>query len=205
MSTQNIQVPLASNTLYVTGTVNGVSTVWTREEDNIWTTSADKSDDGTYRVVLSIVSASGKTTTDSATLYYGLVLITDRTLSDVLNKTEKGFYNAADLNRVGAAMVYIRDRLNNAGYNIKIEPETLWTQSDIPTKSDMTLYLSYLGTLKNAFALPSFTPEAPSTMEKLAYQGANNIEKILEIIDQLLTNSLESVWYSGELYSGEVI
>lgn len=201
---QTVKVPLAGNALYVSGTVNGVDKVWTREEGNWWSTTADRAVDGVYRVVLSIIYGDGKTVSDSITLYYGLVLITDRTLEDVTKKTEKGFYNANDLNRVGSAMVYMRDRLNQNGYNIIVDPDTSWTISDIPDHSDMIYYLSCLGALKDSIALPSSIPEAPETMENLTYVGANNIEKILEAVDQMLTNSLAAVYYSGEVFSGEV-
>ena len=203
--TQTVKVPLASNALYVSGTVNGVDKVWTREEGNWWSTTADRATDGVYRVALSIVYGDGKTAEDSITLYYGLVLVTDRTQNDVVNRTKKGYYNSEDLNRVGSAMVYLRDRLNDNGYNINIEPETAWTVSDIPTQSDMVYYLWCLGKLKGAMTLPSGTPNAPDTMENLTYTGANNIEKILEAVDDMLTKSIAFLWYSGELYAGEVI
>ena len=132
-------------------------------------------------------------------------LIFDRTQNDVANGTKKGHYNSEDLNRVGSAMVYLRDRLNDNGYNIDIEPETAWTVSDIPTQSDMVYYLGCLGTLKAVLPLPPGTPDAPETMENLTYTGANNIEKILEAVDDVLIKSITFLWYSGELYAGEVI
>lgn len=203
--TQTVQVPLASTALYVSGTVNGVEKVWTQEEGNIWWTTADRSADGVYRVVLSIIYGDGKTTTDSITLYYGLVLVTDRTAEDVTNGTEKGSYNASDLNRVGSAMVYLRDRLNENGYSIEISPKTDWREIDTPVDSDMSFYLGCLGTLRGVFAMPSGTPDVPATMNGLTYTTANNIEKILETIDQMLTLAINALWYSGELYSGEVM
>lgn len=202
---QTVRVPLASNALYVSGTVNGVDKIWTREEGNIWWTTAERTTDGVYRVVLSIIYGDGKTTSDSITLYYGLVLVTDRTQNDVSNRTKKGYYNSEDLNRVGSAMVYLRNRLNDNGYGIVIEPETAWTISDIPTQSEMVYYLGCLGALKGAMALPTGTPDAPDTMENLTYTGANNIEKILEAVDDMLTKSISFLWYSGDLYAGEVM
>ena len=201
---QTVKVPLASNALYVSGTVNGVEKVWTREEGNWWATSADRAVDGVYRVALSIIYGDGKTTQDSVTLYYGLVLITDRTAEDVTKKTEKGFYNDSDLNRVGAAMAYIRDRFNDNGYDVDISPDTAWTESDIPTPDDMTLYLGCLGTLRAVLPLPEGTPKVPDSMENLTYVTANDIEKILETVDDVLTKSITFVWYSGDIYSGEV-
>lgn len=202
---QTVRVPLASNALYVSGTVNGVDKIWTREEGNIWSTAADRATDGVYRVALSIIYGDGKTTTDSVTLYYGLVLVTDRTQADVTNGTDKGYYNVSDLNRVGSAMAYIRDRFNDNGYDVDISPDTTWTESDIPTPEDMTLYLGCLGTLRAVLPLPDDTPETPESMENLTYVTANDIEKILETIDDVLTKSLTFLWYSGDLYSGEVM
>ena len=43
-------------------------------------------------------------------------LITDRTQKDVTNRTDKGFYNASDLNRVTACMEYLNERLTGLGY-----------------------------------------------------------------------------------------
>lgn len=201
---QDLRV-FVDNALYVSGTVNGVDKVWTREAGNWWTTQADKSENGAYVIALSIVYGDGKTVSDSIIIHYGLNLITDRTQLDVANRTKKGYYNSDDLNRVDAAVAYIRDRLNGAGYLIKVSPYASWLTSDIPTKPEMEKYLRNVSTLRNAMALPKGTPEMPDSMERLNYEKANNIEKILETVDWMLTNSLESVWYSGELYSGEVI
>lgn len=201
---QTVRVPLASNALYVSGTVNGVDKIWTREEGNWWSTSADRAVDGVYRVALSIIYGDGKTTTDSVTLYYGLVLVTDRTQADVTNGTDKGYYNVSDLNRVGSAMAYIRDRFNDNGYDVDISPDTTWTESDIPTPEDMTLYLGCVGVLRGVLPLPDGTPETPDSMENLTYVTANDIEKILEAIDEAINRSIAFLWYSGDLYSGEV-
>ena len=202
---QTVRVPLASNALYVSGTVNGVDRIWTREEGNMWSATADRATDGVYRVALSIIYGDGKTTSDSVTLYYGLVLVTDRTQLDVANGTEKGYYNDSDLNRVGAAMVYLRDKFNDNGYDVDITPYTAWKQADIPTPEDMTLYLGCVGVLRGVLPLPDGTPETPRTMENLTYVTANDIEKILETIDDVLTKSITFVWYSGDIYSGEVM
>lgn len=203
--TQTVRIPLASNTLYVSGTVNGVDKVWTREEGNWWSTAADRATDGVYRVALSIIYGDGKTTSDNVTLYYGLVLITDRTQQDVTNGTEKGSYNASDLNRVGAAIVYLRDRLNENGYFVNILPKTDWLESDVPTDTSMDFYLECIGTIRGVLPLPSDTPEVPETMLNLTYTTANNIGKILEAVDDVLTKSITFLYYSGDICSGEVI
>ena len=202
---QTVRVPLASNALYVSGTVNGVDRVWTREEGNWWSTTADRSTNGVYRVVLSIVYGDGKTASDSVTLYYGLVLITDRTQQDVTNGTEKGSYNASDLNRVGAAMAYLRDKLNDNGYFVEISPKTDWRKADVPTDTSMAFYLECVRLVRGILPLPSNTPEVPEAMKNLTYTTANNIEKILEAVDSMLAKSISFLYYSGDIYSGEVI
>lgn len=102
-------------------------------------------------------------------------------------------------------MDYLRDRFNANGYHIQINPKTTWREIDVPTQRDMALYLGYLGTLKSAITLPEWTPESPASMEDLTYSKANDIEEILEIIDAAITIMVGAFWYSGELYSGEVI
>ena len=78
--TQTISAALPASTVYVSGTVNDVSVVWTNTGGEIWETMADRAADDIYHVELSIVSSTGASTTASFTLYYGLLnLITDRT------------------------------------------------------------------------------------------------------------------------------
>lgn len=45
-------------------------------------------------------------------------LITDRTLNDVTTRTDKGFYNATDLNQVSAALEDLVTRLRDYGYAV---------------------------------------------------------------------------------------
>ncbi len=136
---QTIAVNLPGNTLYVSGTVNGVDKVWTNTAGNTWETVADKAADGKYLVALVIISSTGSTTEESFMLYYGVVaLITDRTEEDrrraeylaaldYRDMTEeeraewdgelKGGYNASDLNRVESAVEYLAGQLRG------LEPE----------------------------------------------------------------------------------
>lgn len=80
-----------------------------------------------------------------------LNLITDRTLSDVQNKTDKGYYNESDLNRVGEAVQYLADALNGYGYAVTVSPKTDWVIESIPNATTMTRYINDLVALKTAF------------------------------------------------------
>ena len=78
----------------------------------------------------------------------------------------------------------------------------------------MARYLGNVEVLKDALALES-APALPSSAEKLTVDGANNIEKVLRIVNDA-TLALEALTkhyadntaaifiYSGEVYSGEV-
>lgn len=225
MSTQEINVSLASDVVYVSGTVNGAARTWTLV-GTAWQTIADRSSDDTYLVALTAISSAGTSASYEFTLYYGLLnLITDRTQADVdrvkalakkgwasmtdVEKAEwnaglKGAYNATDLNRVGSAINYVAGRLNGCGLALAVSPKIDWMARDIPTPTQMTAYLADVGKIRAALAVYSTTPEVPADMEKLTYIEANNIEQILLDVDALITNMAAAYYYAGELYSGEV-
>lgn len=204
MSTRTLTTTLPSDTLYVSGTVNGVSTTWTNTEGQTWETVAERSPQDVYVVALTIINSLGTATETTFTLYYGLHLVTDRTKADVNARNDKGTYNSSDLNRVGAAMNYVADRLRSQGYSPEIDPKTEWTESEWPTPQTMTRYLDDLAELRKQLAMMDTTPNVPADMKKLTYSEANDIEKILEDIDTLLTNITQAWFYSGDLFSGEV-
>lgn len=153
-------------------------------------------------------------------------LITDRKASDVLDLTNllsvpyenwtkeqkekfglgnnKGSYNASDLNRVGAAMNYVADRLRDAGYAPHISPKTDWSETDLPTVGTMTRYLADLAELRSQFTQMQTTPTVPTDMGNLTWREANDIEQILVDLDFLLTKMSLAWFYGGEIQSGEV-
>ena len=154
-------------------------------------------------------------------------LVTDRTAADLArwldlrnkgyaNMTEaertewdsgmKGAYNASDLNRVGEALNYLRDRLAEASYlsQVAFIAKTDWTATDIPTASDLFNYLRYVSVVREALAQFAKTPATPDYTGGLDYQEANDIEKILVDVDQLITNMQAHRYYCGELFCGEV-
>ena len=112
MSTRTLTATLPPDTLYVSGTVNGAATTWTNTQGKMWETVAERSANDIYVVALTIINSVGAVTETTFTLYYGLHLVTDRTQADVTARNQKGTYNASDLNRVGAAMIYVADKLD---------------------------------------------------------------------------------------------
>lgn len=161
--------------------------------------------------------------------YYNMhSLITDRTEVDVLRwrrlrdkgyaamtadeKAEwdsgmmKGAYNTSDLNRVGAALNYVRDRLIDASYLPvnAFTAKTDWNVLGLPTEADLTYYLNCVRQVREAMAQFATTPPTPEDTGALDYNEANNIEKILIDVDILISNMLAGRYFCGELYSGEV-
>ena len=212
MSTRTLTTTLPSGTLYVSGTVNGVSTTWTNTAGQTWETVAERSPQDVYVVAMTIINQLGTATETTFTLYYGLHLVTDRTQADVAAQNDKGTYKASDLNRVGAAMNYVAARLREQGYDPHISPKTDWMDGEWVTPADEAVYLGDLAELRKQFALYETTPEVPPrilatgihTNDGLTHTWANNIEQILVDIDALLTNIAAGGLYSGEIYSGVV-
>lgn len=130
-------------------------------------------------------------------------LITDRTAADVAQRTDKGFYNASDLNRVGAAVEYIAGRFTALGYACPVTVKKDWLTSDAPTASQMEAYRQNIVTLRSQIAVMASTPETPETMRFLDYLKANDIERILLAVEDTLRRLEKTFWYSGEIYSGE--
>lgn len=116
----------------------------------------------------------------------------------------KGAYNASDLNRVGAAVAYVAGRLNGYGYTVTVNPKQDWTGSDIPTAGQMATYIQDVATLRGAISVMASTPPTPDSASGLTWREANDIEKILVDVDELLTRMAAAWFYSGDLYAGEV-
>lgn len=153
-------------------------------------------------------------------------LVTDRTEADVSRYSElrdkgwaemttaeraewvagmKGAYNASDLNRIASAMAYLSQRFASAGYSVPVSSPTDWANGDIPTKGDLDTYLDDLRRIRAALAVMDTTPAAPESMDYLTWAKANDIEKILVDVDDLLTKIAGTVdlgWALGIAYIG---
>ena len=154
-------------------------------------------------------------------------LITDRSANDVARWKElrnkgwsqmtaaeraewlapmKGSYNATDLNRVGAALNYVRNRLVEYAYlpANTVTARADWTVAEIPTREELTKYLGYVSAVRGAFSRLPSTPSVPTDAARLTFREANDIEQIIFDVDLLLTNMVSAWYFSGDLYSGEL-
>lgn len=111
-------------------------------------------------------------------------LIYDRNETDLINNTDKGQYTYTDLNRVETWCRYLADLLNDYGYTVSIATKTNWLETDYHYSEDMERIRSNINTLKQAYF--SFT-RIPENLEYMTYQKANDIEKILDEIEKILS------------------
>lgn len=158
-----------------------------------------------------------------------LTLITDRTAADVAEAKRlrdkliagetltdeesarylaglRGAYNASDMNRVGAAVRYVADRLNAEGYGAYVDPKTDWQMEDIVRQSDWNKYLDEVRHLRRKLTLMRTTPQITDGMYSglKSYAEANAIEQILVDLDIAITCIIRNYIFSGEVFAGEV-
>lgn len=145
-------------------------------------------------------------------------LVTDRTQADVERVRElaskgfaamtaaeqaewlagmKGAYNASDLNRVVTALNYLAGRLGAiCGRSITWTAKTDWAVTDIATASQAAEYRQHIQDIRDALSYPAGTPDAPE-LNRLTYTGANDIERILALCEELIDNITKAFRYTG--------
>ena len=135
-------------------------------------------------------------------------LITDRTESDALMGNEKGIYSYTDLNRVEEAVAEIAEKITSLGFTLQLPTKTDWglpgsfSVPEWPVDSQMRRYLKNVSEIQRVFVISTQLPES---MDKLDWNGANNIEKVLQAAFSRIAGIKQSYRYSGEIYAGEEI
>ena len=124
-------------------------------------------------------------------------LIYDRTLQDILNKTNKGYYNVSDLNRINN---YISLLNNYLDLGLTIETFEL---GQAITIENINLILYNISVIKDNWYVSNESPNIPIAVE-FNYNSANAIEKILSDSHDFMLSVKSDILYSGEIYSGEV-
>lgn len=109
----------------------------------------------------------------------------------------KGAYNASDMNRVGTALNYLVGRLGTiCGRSIAWTAKTDWAVTDIITASQAAEYRRQIQDIRDALTYPTGTPDAPE-LGRLTYTGANDIERILTLCEELIVNVAKSFRHTG--------
>lgn len=122
----------------------------------------------------------------------------------ITNRVKGSWYSAQDLNRVGAAVEYLADRLQSLGYSVQVAPKTDWLMSDWPKATQLEQYRADIVTLRDALTAPPTMPQVPDSIRYMEYTDANDIETILVQLEQMLDNMAAAWFYTGDLYAGEI-
>ncbi len=125
-------------------------------------------------------------------------LITDRTAQDVATRTEKGFYNVSDIQRINSYIEYLSDVL---GLNLTVTGVSL---GQALTRAQMDDIISNVNAIRAAWYVASDTPQTPIAVN-WDYKKANNIEKILLVLDEFYQSTQIDKLYSGTFRAGSQI
>lgn len=131
-------------------------------------------------------------------------LIFDRTAADVQNRTAKGVYNAADMNRVSAAVAELREEFTAHGYRVSDSVLRVWFENELPRLSEAEAYLAAVRDLDGRFVYAKNMVVLPSSMRFLTYDGANRIEKFLSLMPDVFGRMRAAQYYAEDLFCGEV-
>lgn len=116
----------------------------------------------------------------------------------------KGAYNYTDFNRLGEAVAYLVERMKELDiHDSSIIPKVDWVMGDTPTQSQVSNLLSCLTKLRAKLSLLDDAPSVPNSLDKLTYQTANDMELLLWMIDQRITQTTAAFRYSGTMYCGQ--
>lgn len=125
-------------------------------------------------------------------------LITDRTTQDVTTGTKKGFYNVSDIQRINSYIQYLSDVL---GLNLTVTGVSL---GQALTRTQMQSIIDNVNAIRAVWYVASDTPITPIAVN-WDYVKANNIEKILKVLDEFYQSVQIDKLYSGTFRAGNQI
>ena len=130
-------------------------------------------------------------------------LIYDRAESDVKNKTDKGYHNISDLNRVEEWCRYLADLLTSYNYRVDIATKTNWQLTDMRTVAEMERIRKNIETLRKTYCNIPRNLLVPSNLSPINITKANDIEKVLWSIDIIFSSMENNFIKSGVSRSGQ--
>lgn len=125
-------------------------------------------------------------------------LITDRTTQDVTTGTKKGFYNVSDIQRINSYIQYLSDVLE---LNLTVTAVSL---GQALTRTQMQSIIDNVNAIRAAWYVANDTPQTPIAVN-WDYVKANNIEKILKVLDEFYQSVQIDKLYSGTFRAGHQI
>ena len=117
----------------------------------------------------------------------------------------KGMYSYKDLNRVESAIEHIAKVFKEYGYDVPpMVVKTDWTYKDSFWKPEMIRYYTNVETLRGIMNVYPNTPKTPRIGKNMNYKIANDIEKILIDLDNILGGLKRGLFHVGDVIVGEV-
>ena len=151
-------------------------------------------------------------------------LVTDRTQADVnyaeslykklwgdlteqekadFNAGLKGSYKASDLNRVGTALITVRDRLRTHGIDVPADVREDYAADEVLDKAVMDAFIESANAVHDA--VENSAPQPPAGIDGLDWEGANNIERAIIAVDDVLeSREVGWIYADAELYAGDM-
>ena len=122
----------------------------------------------------------------------------------VTNRAPGAYYNAADINRVGRAANCLAREMTLMGYPVSDELPTDWAMNDIYYDTDAAFLIGVLEKIKGQIVSVK-AGSFPSSMDGLDYNGANEIERFLLTVNDLLAAIKEAYPQCGVEQAGGVL
>ena len=125
-------------------------------------------------------------------------LITDRAAKDITERTDKGFYNLSDVERVNSYISYLSDELK---LNLTIDTVTFGEKL---TREEMQGIIDNINAIRTAWYVATDTPQTPIPLA-WNYTKANDLEKIIKALDEFMQSVKVDKIYSGTFRAGSQI
>lgn len=199
--TEELNINLMLDTIYVQGTVNGVEADFELTAPSTWTAIVPKAEDGRYDVVITAYNSLGTPTIYTTTIYK-----LDKILPVKTDWTAVDYYNADDLNRVEANTQFVAEFLESIDYVIPLEPvETGRTKASIEFADSLNRVEGNIELIRENFLTPPGYAAAKEWKALMAfgYVDANRLERNLELLHKWGLIAKDNLRYCGTFYSGE--
>jgi hypothetical protein len=113
--------------------------------------------------------------------------VTDRTSSDIDNKTPKAYINASDLNRIEGNIKWLAENLPVLLDRIQTPTVTDWDESSVPTTGDIWRICDNITGIMDNYYRPNGYEDVPNlAARRLHYADVNLLEMNLFLLKRLV-------------------
>lgn len=198
--TEQLNINLSQEIIYVYGTVNGVEAEWTLAAPGVWSAVVPKSPDGKYVVSITAYNSLGTPTT------YETVISKIEELLPLKTWGPNDEYGPEELNRIEANTQYIAEYLEDAGYpaileSVKVDRDiTGYEFGDSLSRVERNIDALAQGFI----APPGYqAPKAWSAGMRHSYVDANRLEQNLHLLHNWALGVVASFKHCGSFACGE--